>query len=290
MARKELPWSTITTSRNRSTPRRPRRSAPPEEFLYLACLHEGTGGRRARLPRRGRRRGRPGRPRDADAERRRRAAPLRLEPLQLGVPRARSLASDRARLPLVADPRRSTSPTTRAGPDREGHRAARSSSRRPATRGPHTVHCMPGDNIVVSMLGDRDGGGAGGFAVLDARTFEVKGRWENGGERRPSTTTSGTSRARTCLISSEFGEPNAYERGFDIDDVGGRALRAAAALLGPRRAAARADARPRRGGAGPARGALAARPRRRGGLRRRGPVEQRCCASTAPTALPRPSR
>ena len=31
-------------SRNRSTPLRPRRcKAPPEEFLYLACLHEGTG-------------------------------------------------------------------------------------------------------------------------------------------------------------------------------------------------------------------------------------------------------
>ena len=40
---------------------------------------------------------------------------------------------------------------------------------------------MPGDNIVISMLGDADGNGAGGFAVLDARTFEVKGRWENGG-------------------------------------------------------------------------------------------------------------
>ena len=34
---------------------------------------------------------------------------------------------------------------------------------------PHTVHCMPGDNIVISMLGDADGNGACGFAVLDAR-------------------------------------------------------------------------------------------------------------------------
>src|SRR5690242_8064149 len=46
---------------------------------------------------------------------------------------------------------------------------------------PHTVHCMPGNNVVISMLGDADGNGACGFAVLDARTFEVKGRWENGG-------------------------------------------------------------------------------------------------------------
>ena len=46
---------------------------------------------------------------------------------------------------------------------------------------------MPGDNIVISMLGDADGNGAGGFAVLDAQTFEVKGRWENGGETPPFT-------------------------------------------------------------------------------------------------------
>jgi methanethiol oxidase len=85
---------------------------------------------------------------------------------------------------------------------------------------PHTVHCMPGDNVVVSMLGDREGGGAGGFAVLDARTFEVKGRWENGGSTPPLNYDFWYQPRKNVLISSEFGEPNAYERGFDIEDVG----------------------------------------------------------------------
>ena len=62
---------------------------------------------------------------------------------------------------------------------------------------PHTVHCMPGDNVVISMLGDADGNGAGGFAVLDAKTFEVKGAGRTAAKRPRSTTTSGTSRART---------------------------------------------------------------------------------------------
>ena len=55
--------------------------APPEEFLYLACLHEGTGveapdflavvdAEEGEIVHE-----------TADAERRRRAAPLRLEPL-----------------------------------------------------------------------------------------------------------------------------------------------------------------------------------------------------------------
>jgi len=84
---------------------------------------------------------------------------------------------------------------------------------------PHTVHCMPGDNVVMSMLGDADGNGAGGFAVLDAKTFEVKGRWENGGERPPFNYDFWYHPRQNTLVSSEFGEPNAYEPGFDLADV-----------------------------------------------------------------------
>ena len=78
---------------------------------------------------------------------------------------------------------------------------------------------MPGDNIVISMLGDADGNGAGGFAVLDAKTFEVKGRWENGGETPPFNYDFWYQPRKNVLVSSEFGEPNAYEKGFDLDDV-----------------------------------------------------------------------
>jgi selenium-binding protein 1 len=84
---------------------------------------------------------------------------------------------------------------------------------------PHTVHCMPGENVVISMLGDADGNAAGGFAVLDARTFEVKGRWENGGPRPPMNYDFWYQPRKNVLVSSEFGEPNAYEPGFDLADV-----------------------------------------------------------------------
>jgi methanethiol oxidase len=84
---------------------------------------------------------------------------------------------------------------------------------------PHTVHCMPGDNVVVSMLGDADGNGACGFAVLDARTFEVKGRWENGGELPPMNYDFWYQPRKNTFISSEFGEPNAFESGFDLEHV-----------------------------------------------------------------------
>jgi selenium-binding protein 1 len=85
---------------------------------------------------------------------------------------------------------------------------------------PHTVHCMPGDNVVLSMLGDADGNAACGFAVLDAKTFEIKGRWENGGEKPPMNYDFWYQPRKNVLVSSEFGAPNAYEKGFDLEDVG----------------------------------------------------------------------
>jgi selenium-binding protein 1 len=84
---------------------------------------------------------------------------------------------------------------------------------------PHTTHCMPGDNVVISMLGDADGEPAGGFAVLDAKTFELKGRWENGGPRPPMNYDFWYQPRKNVLVSSEFGAPNAYEPGFDLADV-----------------------------------------------------------------------
>jgi methanethiol oxidase len=85
---------------------------------------------------------------------------------------------------------------------------------------PHTVHCMPGDNVVVSTLGDAEGNGSGGFAVLDAKTFDLKGRWENGGERPSMNYDFWYQPRKNTLVSSEFGEPNAFEPGFDLEDVG----------------------------------------------------------------------
>jgi len=84
---------------------------------------------------------------------------------------------------------------------------------------PHTVHCMPGENIVISMLGDAEGNGAGGFAVIDAKTFELKGRWENGSQTPRFNYDFWYQPRKNLLVSSEFGEPNAYEPGFDLEDV-----------------------------------------------------------------------
>jgi selenium-binding protein 1 len=192
--------------------------APPEELLYVACLHEGTG---------------------VDA------------PDFLAVVDAEEgRVVHETPMPNVGDELHhygwNRCSSACHGPDRShlimpGFRSSRvhvvnvsDDPRRPAiekviepeellretgyTR-PHTVHCMPGDNVVMSMLGDADGNAAGGFAVLDAKTFEVKGRWENGGERPPFNYDFWYQPRKNTLVSSEFGEPNAYEAGFDLEDV-----------------------------------------------------------------------
>jgi methanethiol oxidase len=192
--------------------------APAEEFLYVACLHKGTGVER------------PDFLAVVDAEEGRIVHELEMpnvgdELHHYGWNRCSSachgpdrshlivpgFGSSRIHIVNVADdPRRPTIDKVI-----EPEEIVRETG---LTR-PHTVHCMPGDNVVVSMLGDADGNGACGFAVLDARTFEVKGRWENGGPRPPLNYDFWYQPRKNVLASSEFGEPNAFEKGFDIEDV-----------------------------------------------------------------------
>jgi methanethiol oxidase len=192
--------------------------APAEELLYVACLHEGTGvdapdflavvdaesGRivhETPMPNVGDELHHYGWNRCSSACH----GPDRSHLIMPGFRSSRVHVVD-----VAGDPRR---PTIEKVVEPEELVAKTGLTR------PHTVHCMPGDNVVMSMLGDADGNAAGGFAVLDAKTFEVKGRWENGGARPPFNYDFWYQPRKNTLVSSEFGEPNAYEAGFDLADV-----------------------------------------------------------------------
>jgi methanethiol oxidase len=192
--------------------------APPEEFLYLACLRVGTGVEKpdflAVV--------------DAESGRILHETPMPNvgdELHHFGWNRCSSACHgpDRSHL-IVPGFRSSRIHIVNVGDDPKRPRIEKVIepdeviAKTGYTR-PHTVHCMPGDNVVVSMLGDADGNGSGGFAVLDAKTFEVKGRWENGGGAPPMNYDFWYQPRKNVLVSSEFGEPNAYEPGFDLADV-----------------------------------------------------------------------
>ncbi|MGI9356311.1 MAG: selenium-binding family protein [Rhizobiaceae bacterium] len=83
---------------------------------------------------------------------------------------------------------------------------------------PHTVHCLHSD-IIISMLGDADGNGPGGFLHLD-QNFDIVGRWENDLGDMKYNYDFWYQPRHNQMVSSEWAAPNTFMPGFDLDDVG----------------------------------------------------------------------
>lgn len=83
---------------------------------------------------------------------------------------------------------------------------------------PHTVHCLADGNIMISMLGDANGEGPGGFLLLD-EGFNVKGRWEKDATGMKFNYDYWYQPRHNVMISSEWGAPNTVSKGFNPDDV-----------------------------------------------------------------------
>ncbi|SEQ70781.1 selenium-binding protein SBP56-related protein [Natrinema salaciae] len=82
---------------------------------------------------------------------------------------------------------------------------------------PHTVHCIPDGEILISMLGDADGELPGGFLELN-ENFEIEGRWEPPGEIEMNYDYWYQPR-QNVMVSSEWAAPKTYYPGFDLEDV-----------------------------------------------------------------------
>ncbi|XP_031949364.1 methanethiol oxidase-like isoform X5 [Corvus moneduloides] len=85
---------------------------------------------------------------------------------------------------------------------------------------PHTSHCLGSGEVMISTLGDPAGNGKGGFILLDAETFEVKGTWEKGEEAPPMGYDFWYQPRHNVLISTEWGIPKVLGYGFDPNDLG----------------------------------------------------------------------
>lgn len=82
---------------------------------------------------------------------------------------------------------------------------------------PHTVHCL-GPDIIISMLGDAEGEGPGGFLHLD-ENFEIVGRWENDLNGMKYNYDFWYQPRHNMMVSSEWASPNTFIPGFDLEDV-----------------------------------------------------------------------
>ena len=84
---------------------------------------------------------------------------------------------------------------------------------------PHTVHCLADGHVMISMLGDREGNGPGGFLLLDGN-FEIAGRWERESNGRQFNYDFWYQPRQNVMVSTELGAPKTYTPGFNLDDVG----------------------------------------------------------------------
>ncbi|MBD2432897.1 MULTISPECIES: selenium-binding family protein [Fischerella] len=83
---------------------------------------------------------------------------------------------------------------------------------------PHTVHCLADGHVMISMLGDSEGNGPGGFLLLD-ENFEIAGRWEQQADAMRFNYDFWYQPRHNVMVSSEWGAPKTYYSGFDLNDV-----------------------------------------------------------------------
>ncbi len=199
-------------------------AAPPEEFVYVAALHTGTGVDEPDLltvvdvnpqsDRYGQITHRTPMPNTGDELHHygwqvcSSACHTNLKRQNLVVPGFRT--SNFYIVDVEADPRRPAIAKVIDGEEVK---------RKTGLSAPHTVHCMPGEIVVVSMLGDREGDAPGGFAVLDAKDFSVLGRWEAEGSSPQFMYDFWYQPRKGAMISSEWAAPKTFGPGFNVEDV-----------------------------------------------------------------------
>lgn len=83
---------------------------------------------------------------------------------------------------------------------------------------PHTVHCLADGRIMISMLGDQQGNGPGGFLLLDDK-FRILGRWEQPSDAMKYNYDFWYQPRHNVMVSSEWGAPNTTIPGFKLEDV-----------------------------------------------------------------------
>jgi len=77
----------------------------------------------------------------------------------------------------------------------------------------HTTHCGP-EGIYVNALGNPDGDGPGGIFLIDAQTFEVRGRWEVDRGPQELAYDFWWNIGYDSMVTSEWGTPKTFEDGL----------------------------------------------------------------------------
>ncbi|KAF2899509.1 hypothetical protein ILUMI_06667 [Ignelater luminosus] len=82
---------------------------------------------------------------------------------------------------------------------------------------PHTTHCLPTGELMISCMGDNDGNGKGDFILIDSKTFKTKGTWTKG-ELAKFGYDFWYQPYHDVMVSTEWGAPRIFKRGFQPED------------------------------------------------------------------------
>lgn len=83
---------------------------------------------------------------------------------------------------------------------------------------PHTVHCLPDGQIMLSMLGNADGAAPGGFLLLDDK-FQIAGRWDQPNSGLRYNYDFWYQPRQNVMLSTEWAAPNTFWAGYNPKDV-----------------------------------------------------------------------
>jgi selenium-binding protein 1 len=83
---------------------------------------------------------------------------------------------------------------------------------------PHTVHCLADGRIMISMLGNAELNGPGGFLLLDDE-FNIAGTWAASHEGMRYNYDFWYQPRSNVMVSSEWAAPSTTRPGFKLEDV-----------------------------------------------------------------------
>lgn len=86
------------------------------------------------------------------------------------------------------------------------------------TCAPHTVHCLASGEVMISTMGDAEENPKGSFILLDGETFNLKSEWPKKGYAQYGYDYWYQPR-HNVMISTEWGSPSAFRKGFSLKDV-----------------------------------------------------------------------
>ncbi|KAG8042055.1 hypothetical protein G9C98_000046 [Cotesia typhae] len=79
---------------------------------------------------------------------------------------------------------------------------------------PHTAHCSPTGEIIISTMGKPNGDGLGDFLCVDSETLQVKGPWTLSDKKAKFGYDFWYQPSHDVLISTEWGVPRIFKKGF----------------------------------------------------------------------------